>query len=230
MTSLNMHFIDNNDLAESKTKYIVGSACVIFILILFFAPIIPVNDYTKPYAIDEQYIEKELVTHTKNVVTEEVELGAFTYKTIDFSLSEDQNVKIEWASPSSITLFPVMKQKTYDGFYQGLVLRLGAAAALAFVSEGLLTPALITAFVSALPDLLQSVGSVDYFQINLLGDNENQNLISGVYKIVVISFGSSGSVNINISYDYELLEDVIKHRQVTRYEMKMITIWQWLYL
>jgi hypothetical protein len=192
--------------------------------------VVPVSDYSKPYTVDVSYTEKEYVTHTKTVLSDNFPLSAFTYKTIDFPLSEGQNVKIKWSSSTQIALFSMMKQSTYDSFYQSLVLKVGAAAALAIISGGLLAPAIAAGFAIALPDLLKSIGSVDYYSLNSVNDSRTMNLVAGPYKVVVFSFGSSGSASVDISYDYQVLEDVVKHRTETHYENKMVSVWQWLFI
>lgn len=199
-------------------------------MIFFFAPVVPVTDYSKPYLVDVPYTVKELVTHTNTVLKDNISLDAITFKTIDFSLPEGQNVKIQWSSSNQVSLFSVMKQSIYDSFYQSLILKIGAAAALAIISGGLLAPAIAAGFALVLPDLIKSVGSVDYYSLNSAGDLKIMNLVSGPYKVVIFNFGNSGSANVDISYDYQVLEDVVKHRTETHYENKMVSVWQWLFM
>jgi hypothetical protein len=167
--------------------------------------------------------------YTKTLLTDNIQLGAFTYKTIDFLLSEGQIVKIQWSSSTQLTLFSVIKQSIYDSFYQSLILKVGAAAALAIITGGLLTPAIAAGFTLALPDLLKSAGSVDYYILNSVSDNHMMSLTPSLYKVVIFSYGNSGSAKLNISYDYKVLEDVVKHRAETHYETKMVTVWQWIF-
>jgi hypothetical protein len=190
----------------------------------------PSLDYSNPIIVDVQHTEKEYVTKTQKVVSENVPLGAVTFKTIDFSLSQGQTIKVQWSSTKQVSLFAVMKQSTYDSFYKNMILTLGVAGATAFITDGLSIPLISSLIIPRLPDLLKSLGSVAYYTLNSSKDTKTLNLEAGPYKVVVFGVRArSGSSMINLTYDYQILEDVIKHRAETRYPPKKITIWQWLF-
>lgn len=211
---------------ENNLIYLIVGFCVLLIIGLFTFPIMPSLDYSNPISIDIQYSEKKYVTKTQTVVSENIPLGAVTFKTIDFSLPRGQTTKIQWSSTKQVSLVAVMKQSTYDSFYRSIVLTLGAAGATAFITGGLSIPS-ITSLLTRLPDLLKSLGTVDYFTLNSLSDSKTLNFFVGPYKVVVLSFGTSGSSMVTLTYDYQVPEDVIKHRTETHYPSKKITIWQW---
>jgi hypothetical protein len=210
--------------------YLAVGFCVLLIIGLFALPIIPSLDYSNPIIIDVQHTEKEYVTKTHKVVSENVPLSAVTFKKIDFSLSQGQTIKIQWSSTKQVSLVAVMKQSTWDSFYKSIVLTLGAAGATAFLSSGLSIPIVTSLLVPRLPDLLKSLGSVDYYTLNSSKDTKTLNLEAGPYRVVVFSVRTrSGSSTINLTYDYQVLEDVIKHRTETHYHSKKITVWQRLF-
>jgi hypothetical protein len=220
----------DNNINTNKKRYLIVSVCIFIILLVLFAPLIPISDFSKPFTVNVSYTVKEYVTHTRTLLSDNIQLESFTYKTLDFSLSEGQIVNIQWSSSNQITLFSVMKQSTYDSFYQSLVLKVGAAAALAIITGGLIAPAIATGFALALPDLLKSTGSIDYYSLNSVRDNYTMSLSPSLYKVVIFNFGNSGTAKINISYNYQILEDVIKLRTEIHYETKMVTLWQWIFL
>jgi hypothetical protein len=191
----------------------------------------PSLDYSNPIIIDVQHTEKEYVTKTQKVVSENVPLGAVTFKKIDFSLSQGQTIKVQWSSTKQVSLVSVMKQSSYDSFYKSMVLTFGAAGATAFLSGGLSIPIITSLLIPRLPDLLKSLGSVDYYTLNSLRDTQTLNLEAGPYKVVIFGVHTgAGSSMINLTYDYQVLEDVIKHRTETHYPSKKITIWQWFFI
>jgi len=211
---------------ENILIYLIVGFCVLLIIGLFTFPIMPSLDYSNPISVDIQYTEKKYVTKTQTVVSENIPLGVVTFKTIDFSIPRGQTTKIQWSSTKQVSLVAVMKQSTFDSFYRSIVLTLGTAGTTAFFSGGLSIP-LITSLLTRLPDLLKSLGSVDYYNLNSMSDSKTLNFIVGPYKVVVLSFGTSGSSMITLTYDYQVREDVIKHRIETHYPSKKITIWQW---
>jgi hypothetical protein len=74
------------------------------------------------------------------------------------------------------------------------------------------------------------LGSVDYYTLNSLRDTKTLNLGAGPYRVVVFGvYTRVGSSMINLTYDYQVLEDVIKHRTETHYPPKKYTIWHWLF-
>ena len=216
---------------ETYLIYLIVGFCVLLIIGLFTLPIMPSLDYSNPIILDVQHTEKEYVTKTQNVISENVPLGAVTFKTIDFSLSQGQTIKIRWSSTKQVSLVAVMKQSTYDSFYKSIILTLGVAGATAFITDGLSIPLITSLVLPRLPDLLKSLGSVAYYTLNSSRDTKTLNLEAGPYKVVVFGVrASAGSSMINLTYDYQVLEDVIKHRTETHYPSKKITIWRWLFI
>jgi hypothetical protein len=215
---------------ETYLIILIAVFCILLIIGLFALPIMPSLDYSNPIIIDVQHTEKEYVTKTQKVVSENVPLGAITFKTIDFSLSQGQTIKVQWSSTKQVSLFAVMKQSTYDSFYKSIVLTLGVAGATAFITDGLSIPLITSLVIPRLPDLLKSLGFVAYYTMNSSRDTKILNLEAGPYKVVVFGVRArSGSSMINLTYDYQVLEDVIKHRPETHYPSKKITIWQSLF-
>ena len=195
--------------------YLVVSFCVLLIIGLFVAlPIMPSLDYSNPIIVDVQHTQKEYVTKTQKVISENIPLGAFTFKTLDFSISQGQTITVKWSSTKQISLVAVMQQTTYDSFYKNIILTLGVAGATAVLTDGLSIPLITSMVVPKLPDLLKRLGSVAYYALNSSGDINTVNLEAGPYKVVV--FGvlmRTGSWMINLTYDYQVLEDVVKHRR-----------------
>jgi hypothetical protein len=110
-----------------------------------------------------------------------------------------------------------------------MILTLGVAGATAVLTDGLSIPLITSLVVPKLPDLLKHLGSVPYYALNSLGDIKTVNLAAGPYKVVVFGVMRAGSSMINLSYDYQVLEDVIKHRPETHYPPKRITLVRWLF-
>ena len=210
--------------------YLIVGFCILLIVGLFAIPIMPSLDYSNPIIAEVQYTEKEYVTKTQKVISDKIPLGAFTLKTLDFSISQGQTIKVEWSSTKQVSLVAVMLQSTYDSFYKSMILTLGVAGATAVFTDGLSIPLITSLVVPKLPDLLKHLGSVAYYVLNSSGDIKTVNLAAGPYKVVV--FGvlmRGGSSMINLTYDYQVLEDVIKHRPETHYSPKRITLVRWLF-
>jgi hypothetical protein len=107
---------------------------------------------------------------------------------------------------------------------------LGVAGATAVFTDGLSIPLITSMVVPKLPDLLKHLGSVAYYDLNSSGNVKTVNLETGSYKVVV--FGvlmRAGSLMINLTYDYQVLEDVIKNRAERHYPPKRITLIRWLF-
>ncbi len=66
--------------------------------------------------------------------------------------------------------------------------------------------------------------SIDYYKTNDSSDLTTENLNAGSYKFFVISFGSSGSLNVKVTYDYKVMETQTKFRTIRK------TITSWAYL
>ena len=214
---------------ETYLIYLIVVFFILLVIGLFILPIISSLDYSNPSIIDIQDTEKKYVTKTQKVISENVTLGAVTFKKIDFSLSKGQTIKVQWSSTKQVSLVAVMKQSTFDSFYKSMALTLGTAGATAFFSS-LLIPIVTSLLIPRLPDLLKSIGSIDYYILNSCRDVKTLNLEAGSYMAVVFGVLTGvGSSMIDLSYDYQVLEDVIKHRTVTQYPPKKITIWQWLF-
>ena len=210
--------------------YLIVGFCILLIVGLFAIPIMHSSDYSNPIITDVQYTEKEYVTKIQKVISDKIPLGAFTLKTLDFSISQGQTVKVEWSSTKQVSLVAVMQQSTYDSFYKSMILSLGVAGATAVFTDGLSVPLITSLVIPKLPDLLKHLGSVAYYALNSSGDIKTVNLAAGPYKVVV--FGvlmRAGSSMINITYNYQVLEDVIKHRAETHYPPKRITLIRWLF-
>jgi len=211
--------------------YLIVGFCVLLIIGLFVAlPIMPSLDYSNPIIVNVQHTEKEYVTKTQKVISENVPLGAVTFKTMDFSISQGQTIEVNWSSTKQVSLVAVMQPSIYDSFYKSIILTLGVAGATAVFTDGLSIPLITSMVVPKLPDLLKHLGSVAYYALNSSGDIKTINLEAGTYKIVV--FGvlmRTGSSVINLTYDYQVLEDVIKHRAETHYPPKRITLIRWLF-
>jgi len=204
--------------------------CIILIVALFNIPIILSLDYSNPIIVDVQHTEKEHVTETQKVISDNFQLGAFTFKTLDFSIPQGQTVNVEWSSTKQISLVAVMQQSAYDSFYKSIIVILGVAGATAVLTDGLSIPLITSLVVLKLPDLLKSLGSVAYYTLNSSGDVKTVNLVAGLYKVVV--FGvlmRAGSTKINLTYDYQVLEDVIKHQFETHYPPKKINLIRYLF-
>lgn len=215
---------------ELYLLYLIVGFCVLLIVGLFAIPIMPSLDYSNPIIVEVQHTEKEYVIKTQKVISENIPLGAFTFKTLDFSLPQGQTVKVEWSSTKQVSLVAVMQQSTYDNFYKSMILTLGVAGATAVVTDGLSIPVITSLLVPKLPDLLKHLGSVAYYALNSSGDIKIVNLGAGPYKVIV--FGliiRAGSSKINLTYDYQVLEDVIKHRPETHYPPKRITLVRWFF-
>ncbi len=215
---------------EAFLIYLIVGFCVLLIIGLFVLPTVPTLDYSNPIYVDIPHTEKEYVTKTRKVISEKIPLGAVTFKKIDFSLSQGQTTTIRWSATKRVSLVAVMRQSAYDSFYKSIVLTLGAAGASAFFSGGLSIPIITSLLIPRLPDLLRSVGSVDYYTLNSLGDMKTLNLGAGPYAVVIFSVHTrAGTSMIDVTFDYQVLEDVVKHRTETHYPSKKITVWQWLF-
>jgi len=213
---------------ETYLIYLIVVFFILLVIGLFTLPIISSLDYSNPSIIDIQDTEKKYVTKTQKVISENVTLGAVTFKKIDFSLSKGQTIKVQWSSTKQVSLVAMMKQSTFDSFYKSMALTLGTAGATAFFSS-LSIPIVTSLLIPRLPDLLKSIGSIDYYILNSSRDSKTLNLEAGSYMAVVFGvLTGAGSSMIDVSYDYQILENVIKHRTVTQYPPKRITIWQWL--
>jgi hypothetical protein len=209
--------------------YLIVGFCILLIVGLFVIPIMHSSDYSNPIIAEVQYTEKEYITKTQKVISDKIPLGAFTLKTLDFSISQGQTVKVEWSSTKQVSLVAVMQQSTYDSFYKSMILSLGMAGATAVLTDGLSISLITSLVVPKLPDLLKHIGSVSYYALNSSGDIKTINLTAGSYKVVV--FGvlmRAGSSMINITYNYQVLEDISKYRQETHYPIKRITLVRWL--
>ena len=150
--------------------YLVLGFCVLLIIGLFIAlPIMPSIDYSNPIIVDARHKEKEYVTKTQKVISENISLGALTFRTIDFSISQGQTIKVNWSSTKQVSLVAVMQQSTYDSFYKSIILTLGVAGATAVFTDGLSIPLITSIVVPKLPDLLKHLGSVAYYALNSSG-------------------------------------------------------------
>ena len=216
---------------EIQLIYFIAGFLILLIVGVFALPIIPSLDYSNPINTDVQYTEKENVTKTQKVISETIQLGAVTFKTLDFSLPQGQTTKIQWSSTKRVSLVAVMKQSTFDSFYKSIVLTMGVAGATAVLTDGLSIPLITSQLIPRLPSLLNHLGSVPYYALNSTGDTKTMNLEAGPQKIVVFGIRAhTGSSTINLTYDYQVLEDVIKHRTETNYPPKRITIFNRLFI
>ncbi len=210
---------------EIQLVYLLAGLLILLIVGFFALPIIPSLDYSNQINTDVQFTEKEYVTKTQKVVSETIHLGAVTFKTIDFSLPQGQTTKVQWSSTKRVSLFAVMKQSIYDNFYKTIILTMGVASATAVLTDGLSIPLITSQVIPRLPNLLNHLGSVPYYALNSIGAIKTMNLEAGPHKIVVFDVHArAGSSTINLTYEYQVLEDVIKHRTETHYPPNRITI------
>jgi len=122
-----------------------------------------------------------------------------------------------------------MKQSAYDSFYKSMVLTMGVAGATAVLTDGLSIPVIASQLIPRLPNLLDRLGSVPYYTLNSTGDVKTMNLEAGQYKIVVFGIRARGLLTIKLTYDYQVLEEMIKHRTETHYPPNRVTIFNKLF-
>ena len=203
-------------LLKSQTNKIILVAFIVFIII-FAVPIIPIS-YQEPYEVQVE------VTKTNTVTEHAFTLGSVTLKSHDFIMPSSQTVNISWTSSKDVTMFGVMKGETYDSLKNALIMHLGLPIVLALLSGGLLTPVLIASIPPIIIATLQSIASTEYYKMNDSSDITTKNLDAGSYKLVVVSFGSSGTLNAKVTYDYKVMETQTRYRTIR----KTITIWAYL--
>ena len=218
-------------MVTSHTGRNVAIILVIFILIGAFGvtvPIIPIS-YQEPYEVSVPYEAQEAytvqvpytveveVTKTKTVVDHTFSLGSVTLKTEDFTMPSSQTATISWHSSKDVTMFGILQQETWDRLYWALVGELGLSIVLTLISGGALAPAVIASIPPIIVASMQSIASGDYYKVNDDSDVTTKNLNVDLYKLVVISFGSSGTLNAKITFNYETTETQTRYRTETRY-------------
>lgn len=233
-------------------KVLAGFLVLILLVVIFFyVPFIP-KKVTEPYEDIEIYWELEEyieqvpytieveITLTETVVEHLFELKSVTFKTFDFTLHKSETVTIDWHSSKEVTMFAIVKQSTWDNLWLALVTELGVSVVIAIWSGTSATPAIIASLPVVLTATMASIASGDYYVITSNGDITNKNMMSGQYKLAVMSFGESGILDSSVTYDYETTETQIRFRNETRYKnvtktrpvtkyrevKKKITFWQ----
>lgn len=203
-------------LLKSLRNKVILSIFIIFVII-FAVPIIPIS-YHEPYEVQVE------VTKTNTVTEHTFTLGSVTLTSYDFIMPSSQTVNISWTSSKDVTMFGVMKEETYNSLKNALIMNLGLPIVLALLSGGLLTPVLIASIPPIIIATLHSIASTEYYKMSDSSDITTKNLDADSYKLVVVSFGSSGTLNAKVTYDYKVMETQTKYRTIRK------TITPWAYL
>jgi hypothetical protein len=137
----------------------------------FVIPVVPVSveepyQVQVPYDVQVPYTVNVEVTKTNILVDHSFSLGDATFKTLDFIMTSNQNVKIYWNSTNEVALFAVMKQSTYDSFYRALISKVGLPVVMTLTSGGCPDRLTILLIVSTLPDIMNAVASGDYYKLS----------------------------------------------------------------
>jgi hypothetical protein len=217
---------------------IVAVAIVIIValgLIAVAVPIVPVKyqeEYQAeipyieqvPYTVQIPYQESVQVTRTNYIQDQVFTLTPVTWKVIDFTMPQSELSTISWGATKQVLMFAVLEKEVWDRLYGILIVEFGLSIILSWASGGTLTPAIIAALPEVLLTSLVTIAtSGDYYKINSMEEMVTKDLRAGPYKLVIFSFGETGSLWAKISYDYSTTEmqtrfrEEIRYREETRY-------------
>ena len=179
--------------------------------------VIETYEEQEPYTVEVPYTVDVTVTKSQMVCDFYTSLGALTFKTEDFYLTTSKSCKIVWSSTEEVNLFAVLTDQAWNSFYTNLIIKLGLPAVLTLVSGGTLSPLTVGVMLTALPDVVNILSDENYYEMNSEGDYTTKHFNAGSYKIFVLKAGGSGSLNADITYDYETTETETRYRTETKY-------------
>jgi len=112
-----------------------------------------------------------------------------------------------------------MKASTWSTLYQALILEFGLSIAVAILTGGSLAPAVLAALpVFIISTATTILTSDDYYRTNSAGEVAAKYLKSSLYKLVIIDVSDSGgSLNAEVTYEYNTMETQTRYRTETRY-------------